>query len=94
MAHVDLRRDIVVCSHLFNELMLSFGVGVVIWVNMALPVVDSAHSFIQSSFLLHLMICFAVSSDVGTSVCGHDAPFFANLSTRSLPGMFACPGIH
>ena len=65
----------VVCSHLFNELILSLGVGVVMWVNIALPVVDLAHSFIHSSFLLHLICCFAVSSDVGTSVCGSDAPF-------------------
>ena len=84
----------VVCSHLFNELMLSFGVGVVMWLKIALPVVELAQSFIHSSFLLHLIICLAVSSDIGTSVCGRDAPFFASVSARSLPGMFACPGIH
>ena len=70
------------------------GVGVVMCANIALPVVDLAHSFIHSSLLLHLICCLAVSNDVGTSVCGSDAPFFANLSARSLPGMFACPGIH
>ena len=57
----DLRRNMVVCKHLFNELILSFGVGVVMRVNIALPVVDLADSFIHSSFLLYLICCFAVS---------------------------------
>ena len=64
------------------------------FLKMDLPVFPIAHPFIHSSFLADLMICCAVIMDDGSVVCGCVVPCFANLSARSLPGMFRCPGIH
>ena len=88
------RRKIVLDSFLFSSFILSFGFGVVMCWNMVLPVSPIAHSFIHSSFLFALIICLAVSMEVGTSGCGHDAPCFAKVSALSLPCIFTCPGIH
>ena len=90
----DLRRNMVTCSSLLREFMLSFGFGIVIWSKIDLPLTLLAHSFLQSSFLFCLIICFAVFSDAVLFCCGHLAPCFASLSACSFPGMFVCPGIH
>ena len=81
-------------SFLLSSFMLSFGFGVVMCWNMTLPVSPVAHSFIHSSFLFALIVCLAVSIEVGTSGCGHDAPCLAKVSALSLPCTFTCPGIH
>ena len=90
----DLNRKMVTCSSLLRVLMWSFGFGVAICINMDRPVSFSAHSFLQSSFLFCLMICFAVFMDAVLFCCGHLAPCFASLSACSFPGMFVWPGIH
>ena len=55
-----LRRKMVTCSSLLRRLILSLGLGVVICVNMDLPVALFAHSFLQSSVLYCLIVCLAV----------------------------------
>ena len=55
-----LRRKMVTCSSLLRRLILSLGLGVVICVNMDLPVPLFAHSFLQSSVLYCLIVCLAV----------------------------------
>ena len=52
-----LSLKMVTCSSLLRKFKLSLGFGAVMWVDMDLPILLFAHSFLHSSVLCCLIIC-------------------------------------
>ena len=89
-----LSLKIIDCSSLWSLLIGSLGLGLVMWLKTALPVVFVAQLLSHSSCKLDFIIWTAVSYDTGTSGWGRLAPCLARVSASSFPLSQVWPGIH